>query len=42
MNFEQVHDAAIDSTISPLIANMFMEEFESKTITSAPNTQALA
>ena len=28
--YEQVHGAAIGSPISPLIANLFMEEFEVK------------
>ena len=32
---EQVHGAAMGSPISPLIANLFMEEFEAKSLQSA-------
>ena len=39
--FEQVHGAAMGSSISPLIVNLFMEEFESKAITSASNPHRL-
>ena len=35
--FEQVPGVAMDSPISPLIANLFMEESEVKAISSAPN-----
>ena len=34
--YEQVHCAAMGSPISPLIANLFMEEFEVKTPNTAP------
>ena len=33
---KQVHGAAMGSPISPLIANLFMEEFEVKALNSAP------
>ena len=36
--YEQVHDAAMGSPISPFITNLFMEEFEVKAINSAPIT----
>ena len=39
--FEQVHGAAMGSPISPLIANLFMEEFKSKAISSAPSPPRL-
>ena len=29
-SYEQVHDAAIRTPISPIVANLFMEEFEIK------------
>ena len=32
--FEQVHDAAMGSPISPIIANLVTEEFEVKAISS--------
>ena len=35
--YEQVHGAAMCSTISPLIINLFMEAFEVKAINSAPS-----
>ena len=35
--YEQVHGAAMGSPISPLIANLFMEEFEAKALQSAPH-----
>ena len=38
---EQVHGAAMGSPISPLIANLFMEEFESKAISAVPNPTRL-
>ena len=34
--YKQVHGAAIGSPISPLIANLFMEEFEATALQSAP------
>ena len=39
--YEQVQGAAMGSPISPLIANIFMEEFEVKTIQSFPNPPSL-
>ena len=39
--YEQVHGAAMGSPISPLIANLFMEEFEAKALQSAPHPQPL-
>ena len=35
--YEQVHGAAMGSPISPLIANLFKEEFEVKAFITAPN-----
>ena len=35
--YEQVHGAAMGSPISPLIANLFMEKFEVKVLSSAPH-----
>ena len=35
--YEQVHGAAIGSPISSLIANLFMEEFEVKALSTAPH-----
>ena len=35
--YEQVHGAAMGSPISPLTAILFMEEFEVKTLNSAPH-----
>ena len=34
--FEKAYGSAMNSPIRPLIANLFMEEFEVKTISSAP------
>ena len=39
--YEQVQGAAIGSPISPLIANIFMEEFEVKALSSTPNPPSL-
>ena len=36
--YEQVHDTAIGSPISPLITNLFMEDFKVKAISSAPQS----
>ena len=38
--FKQVHSVAMGSPFSPLIGNMFMDEFEVKAISSAPNLPA--
>ena len=35
--YEQVHGAAMGSPISPIVANLFMEDFETKAISSATN-----
>ena len=35
--YEQVHGAAMGSPISPLIANLFMEEFEVKAPSTSPH-----
>ena len=40
-NFEQVHGAVMGSAISPLTANLFMDEFEYKAISSAPHPPRL-
>ena len=34
--YEQIHGAAMGSPISPLITNLFMEEFEVKATSTAP------
>ena len=36
-HYEQVQGVAVGSPISPLIANIFMEEFEVKTLSSIPH-----
>ena len=35
--YEQAYGAGMSSPISPLIANLFMEEFEVKALSSAPH-----
>ena len=40
--YEQVHGAAKGSPISPLIANLFMEEFEANALQSAHTPQLLS
>ena len=35
--YEEVHGAAMGSPISPLIVNLFMEEFEVKALSTAPH-----
>ena len=40
--YEQVQGAAMGSPISPLIANIFMEEFEVKALSSIPHPFPLA
>ena len=39
--YEQVQGAAVGSPISPLIANLFMEEFEVKALSSCPHPPTL-
>ena len=39
--YEQVHSAVMGSPIIPLIANLFMEEFEVKALTFAPHNSCL-
>ena len=39
--FEQVHCAAMGSPIIPIVDNLFIEEFESKAISTAPNPPRL-
>ena len=39
--YEQVHGAAMGFPISPLIANLFMEEFEVKALSSCPHPSTL-
>ena len=39
--YEQVHGAAMSSPIRPLIANLFMEEFEVKALSTAPHPHGL-
>ena len=40
--YEQVHGAAMGFPISPLIANLFMEEFEIKALNTAPHPPPMA
>ena len=40
--YEQVHGAAMDSAISPHIANLFMEEFEAKALNTASHPPLMA
>ena len=39
--YEQVHGAAMGSPLSPLIANLFIEEFEVKALSSCPHPPSL-
>ena len=39
--YEQVHGAAMGSPISPLIANLFMEEFQVKALSTCPHPPSL-
>ena len=39
--YEQVHGAAMGSPISPLIANLFVEEFDVKALSTSPNPPCL-
>ena len=34
--YQQTHGAAMGSPVSPVVANLYMEEFEEKALTSAP------
>ena len=38
---EEVHGTGMGSTISPIVTYLFMEEFESKTISTVPNLSRL-
>ena len=40
-NYEQVQGAAMGSLISPLIANLFMEQFEVKALSTCPHPPSL-
>ena len=40
--YEQVQGTAMGSPISPLIANLFIVEFEVKALSSAPHTPYMA
>ena len=40
--YEQVHDAAMGSPISPLIANLFMEECGVKALSTPPHPPLVA
>ena len=35
--YEQVHGAAMGSTISPLVVNLFIEDFEARALRTSPN-----
>ena len=35
--YEQVHGAAMGSSVTPIIATLFIEEFKVKTLSSAPH-----
>ena len=37
--YEQLEGAAMGSPLSPIIANFYMEEFETKALSIAPNPQ---
>ena len=39
--YDQVHGATMGSSISPLIVNLFMEEFEVKALSTAPHPPSL-
>ena len=39
--YKQVHGTAMGSQISPIVANLFMEEFESKAISTITNPPRL-
>ena len=40
--YEQVQGSAMGCPISPLVANLFMEDFEARAISTTPNPQDLA
>ena len=37
--YEQIEEAAMRSPLSPIVANIFMEEFEAKALRTAPHPQ---
>ena len=39
--YQQTHGAAMGSPVSPLIANVYMEDFEARALTSAPNPPSI-
>ena len=39
--YEQVEDAAMGSPISPIVANLYMENFETRTISTSPHIPPL-
>ena len=39
--YEQVEGAAMGSPISPIVANLYMEDFEARAIQSSPNSPLL-
>ena len=40
-HYEQIEGAAIGSLISPIVANLYMENFDVKTVSTAPHTTYL-
>ena len=39
-HYEQVEGAAMGSPLSPIIANIYMEDFETRALETAPHPQA--